>query len=221
MLLRLSATKWLGNPRLRTTASSSAGRSICLSSAETLSPAIILAGFCNSHHGAGLHNRDVMEIYTLEVKSQRAERRIQHPVPAPVSRPALSQWTTPDKLGALSASLARGGLPSDLLSKLRLLAAGDLSHRFIEQNCRLFAALLSAAEQGSFREGSPTERERLLRVLAYVREDNDAIPDRQVNGFTDDQREVRAASVELAALLQAFKAWRLRFQVPAMWQAMA
>jgi hypothetical protein len=127
------------------------------------------------------------------------------------------QWTTPDKLEALRESLGRGHLPPDFLRKLRELAAGSLSHRFIEQHCRLFATLLLAAEHGSFREGGPAERERLLRVLAYVREDNDAIPDGQVNGFADDQREVRAASLELADLLQELKAWRLRFQVPAMW----
>ena len=64
----------------------------------------------------------------------------------------------------------------------------------------------------------PVERERLLRVLAYAREDTMGIPDGRLNSFTGDQREVRTASPDLAALLQAFKAWRLRFQMPAMWQ---
>ena len=94
---------------------------------------------------------------------------------------------------------------------------GDLTHHFIEQNCRLFAALLVAAADGSFREGSPAERERLLRVLAYVRKDDDAIPDYKPEGFTDDQREIRSATVELSTLIQAFKAWRLRHQVPMLW----
>jgi len=74
-----------------------------------------------------------------------------------------------------------------------------------------------ATEDGSFREGSPAERERLLRVLAYVRKDDDAIPDYRPEGLTDDQREMRAATVELDGLIQAFKAWRLRHQVPLMW----
>jgi hypothetical protein len=133
------------------------------------------------------------------------------------SRPALSYWINAHELEALGASLARGGLPHDLLEKLRSLAEGDLSHRFIEQNCRLFAELLLAVKEGSFRDASPAERERLLRVLAYVRKDDDAIPDYTPEGFVDDQQEVRAVTVELGGLLQTFKAWRLRHQVPAMW----
>jgi len=97
------------------------------------------------------------------------------------------------------------------------LKGGDLSHHFIEQNCRLFAALLVAAEDSSFRQGSPAERERLLRVLAYVRKDDDAIPDYHPEGFADDQQEIRSAASELSALIQAFKAWRLRYQVPVIW----
>ena len=134
-----------------------------------------------------------------------------------VSRPALSQWITAHELEALRGALARGALPPDFLGKLKRLADGDLSHHFIEQNCRLFAALLVATEHSSFRQGSPAERERLLRVLAYVRKDDDAIPDYKPEGFADDQREIRSATVELSTLIQAFKAWRLRHQVPVMW----
>ena len=82
----------------------------------------------------------------------------------------------------------------------------------------MFGALLVATEDGSFREGSPAERERLLRVLAYVRKDDDAIPDYRPEGLTDDQREMRAATVELDGLIQAFNAWRLCHQVPIMWR---
>ncbi len=57
----------------------------------------------------------------------------------------------------------------------------------------------------------------MLRVLAYVPKDDDAVPDYKTGGLIDDQQEVRAATVELEALIQAFKAWRLRHQVPAMW----
>jgi len=105
-------------------------------------------------------------------------------------------------------------LPADFLGKLKRLKDGDLSHHFIEQNCRLFAALIVATEAGSFRECNPAERERLLRVLAYVRKDEDAIPDYTPEGFKDDQREMRAARVELSGMIQAFKAWPLRHQVP-------
>jgi hypothetical protein len=134
-----------------------------------------------------------------------------------VSRPALLHWITPHELEALQDALSRGCLPPDFLDKLSRLTKGDLSDHFIEQNCRLFAALLVATEVGSFRGVSRTERERLLRVLAYVRKDDDAIPDYKPEGFADDQQEMRAATVELSSLIQAFKVWRLRNQVPAMW----
>ncbi|HKS35658.1 MAG TPA: hypothetical protein VJW76_00610 [Verrucomicrobiae bacterium] len=145
------------------------------------------------------------------------EARLVPPARTLVSRPALSQWITPQELETLRETLSRGCLPLDLIGKLKRLSKGDLSEHFIEQNCRLFAALLVAAEDGSFREGSRAERERLLRALAYVRKDDDAIPDYRPDGFADDQREMRAVTVELGALLKAFKAWRLRHQVPAMW----
>ena len=147
--------------------------------------------------------------------------RTQSPARTLVSPPALLQWITPHELEALRDALARGGLPPDFLGKLKRMADGDLSHHFIEQNCRLFAALLVATEHSSFRQGSPAERERLLRVLAYVRKDDDAIPDYKPEGLTDDQREIRAATVALDGLIQRFKAWRLRHQVPIMWPTCA
>ena len=156
-----------------------------------------------------------MEISSVGTSAEIGAGRVLSP--DRVSRPTLSQWITPHELEALRGALARGGLPADLLGKLKRLTDGDLSHHFIEQNCRLFAALLVATENNNFREASPAERERLLRVLAYVRKDDDAIPDYKPEGFTDDQREIRAATIELNALIQAFKAWRLRHQVPMLW----
>lgn len=143
--------------------------------------------------------------------------RVRLPARTLSSRPALWYWVTPQELEALREALARGGLPPDLMEKLGKMAGGDLRQRFIEQNCRLFAALLLATEESAFRDANPAECERLLRVLAYVRKDEDAIPDYGPDGFTDDQREILAATVELGGLLQAFKAWRLRHQVPTMW----
>jgi hypothetical protein len=158
-----------------------------------------------------------MKICTDGVRTKLGEGMVQSPALTLASRPALLHWITAHELEALRETLARGGLPPDLLGKLGRMTGGDLSHRFIEQNCRLFAALLLATEEGSFRDVSRAERERLLRVLAYVRKDDDAIPDYTPDGLTDDQREVRAVTVELGGLLQAFKAWRLRHQVPGMW----
>ena len=157
-----------------------------------------------------------MRTCTVGLRAESGAGRLHSPALTLVSRPALLHVLTVHDVAALRAALARGRLPSDLLEKLRKLAGGDLSHRFIEQNCRLFAALLLATEAGDFRV-SPAERERLERVLAYVRKDDDVIPDYTPEGFTDDQQEVRAAMVELGGLLKAFKAWRLRYQVPGLW----
>src|SRR5206468_6020670 len=149
-----------------------------------------------------------MEIYTGGLSEVGAGGG-HSPAQTLVSRPALLQWITPHELEALRDALARGRLPPDFLGKLKRLKDGDLTHHFIEQNCRLFAALLAATEDGRFREASVAERERLLRVLAYVRKDDDAIPDYNPHGLMDDQREMRAATVELGSLIQGFKAWRL------------
>ena len=158
-----------------------------------------------------------MDTYTVGMRGKVGARGGESPEPTLLSQPALLHWITPRESEAMREALVRGCLPPDFLRKLGGLAAGDLGHRFIEQNCRLFVALLLAVEHGCFRASRRLACERLLRVLAYVRKDNDAIADYQAEGFTDDRREVRAATEELADVLQAFKEWRLRFQVPAMW----
>jgi hypothetical protein len=128
---------------------------------------------------------------------------------------------TDGDLQQMRDAIARGKMPPDFEAKLRKLAGGSLLHRSVEQNSRLFIALLMAARDGDFVEADESERERLLRVLAYVRKDDDAMADYKPEGFSDDQHEVRAVATELDALLQAFKAWRLRHQVPRMWVSAA
>jgi hypothetical protein len=118
----------------------------------------------------------------------------------------------------LRTALVHGRLPADFELKLARLAEGNLSERYVEQNSHLFFALLLAAAHSSFTDATPAQREHLLRVLAYVRKSDDAIPDFLTGGYIDDQQGVRAAATEMAPLLQAFKAWRLRHQVPAMWR---
>ncbi len=133
-------------------------------------------------------------------------------------RPGLLHLVTAHDVQELIGALARGRVPPDLETKLRKLHEGDLLQRSVEQNSRLFFALLLAGLDSSFAAATPAERERLLQVLAYVRKDDDAVPDYRVGGFVDDHQEVRAAALELAPLLQGFKAWRLRHQVPGMWR---
>jgi len=158
-----------------------------------------------------------MNTCTIGLAAEFGASRLTTPTFTLASRPALLHWINERELEELRATLAHGNLPPDFLWKLKQLAGGDLNHRFIERNCRQFAALLLATEAGEFRDLSPAERERLLRVLAYVRKEDDARPDTAPEGLTDDQQEVRAVLVELGGRLAAFKAWRLRHQVPGMW----
>lgn len=132
-------------------------------------------------------------------------------------RSGLLSLVTAHDVQGLRSALAQGRLPPDFELKLARLAEGSLGEHYIEQNSRLFFALLQAALGSGFTQATPADRERLLQVLAYVRKDDDAIPDYRPGGFTDDQQEVRAATVELSPLLHAFKVWRLRHQVPTLW----
>jgi hypothetical protein len=83
----------------------------------------------------------------------------------------------------------------------------------------MMTALWLAAHQGAFKEVDDSDLTRLLSVLAYVRKDDDAIPDYSPDGFSDDCEEVRAAVTDLKPVLNQFKSWRLQFQVPGLWRA--
>ena len=133
--------------------------------------------------------------------------------------PSALHLVTEHEWQELEQSLARGRLPSDLAAKLARLNRDDLRHRQLEQSCRLFLALLEAARDDRFQRLSAEQRHRLLRALAYVQKDEDAIPDYRRDGFTDDQCEVRAIADELQPLLREFKLWRLRHIVPTLWRS--
>jgi hypothetical protein len=132
-------------------------------------------------------------------------------------RPSFLYLASAHELRELREALARGSLPLDLQTKLARLEGGDLIQRYLAHHCRLFGALLLAAQKGAFKDARPEQCERLLRVLAYVRKTDDAVPDYRPDGFLDDQQEVRAALEQLHPLVNSFKSWRLRHQVPAMW----
>ena len=136
-----------------------------------------------------------------------------------VATPGFLNLVTAQELQQLRDALLDGRPPRDLELKLTQLASGTLLHRFVEQNSRLIISLLVAAYGGSFREANRASLERLLRVLAYVRKDDDATPDYRPDGFVDDQQEIRAMLNEMGDLLQSFKTWRLRHQVPEMWSS--
>jgi hypothetical protein len=125
-------------------------------------------------------------------------------LPIPVT-PGFLHLVTTHELQELRDALLDGRAPRDLEFKLSRLAVGNLLNRFVEQNSRLIIALLIAAYSGSFREANPQSLERLLRVLAYVRKDDDANPDYRPDGLVDDQQEIRAMLNEMGDLLQSFK----------------
>ncbi len=158
-----------------------------------------------------------MRTWELNVIEDLASNQSRPPARQPALLPHRLHLVSSHEFQDLHQRLARGQVPPDLESKLVKLSQGDLAHRSIEQNCRTIIALLQAAHEGSFKAASPQQCDRLLRVLAYVRKDDDAIPDYRLDGFVDDQQEMRLATRELDSLLQNFKAWRLRHQVPAMW----
>jgi uncharacterized membrane protein YkvA (DUF1232 family) len=136
----------------------------------------------------------------------------------PVVRSGLVYLVTPNDVQELRTALVKGRLPADFEAKLAKLGEGSLVERYVEHYSRLFFGLLLAAVESSFLRASASDRERLLRVLAYVRKDDDAIPDYLPGGFMDDHQEVRAAAMELGPLLQDYRVWRLRHQVPGMWR---
>src|ERR1035441_7234663 len=138
-----------------------------------------------------------MKSWRSSVVENCATDQVRPVAPMPMAQPGLLYLVTAHDVRGLRSALAQGRLPPDLEAKLARFAGGSLSERYFEQNCRLIVALLLAAQQNSFTKATPAERERLLRVLAYVRKDDDAIPDYRPGGFIDDQQEVRAAAMEL------------------------
>ncbi len=132
---------------------------------------------------------------------------------------AALQLVTVVEIEQLQNALFKGALPADFETKLTRLSQETLLHQSVEQNCRCFVALLLAIQEGSFADPHAMTQDRLLRVLAYVRKEQDQVPDFKPGGFMDDWREVRAAMSDLANVIQRFKVWKLRHQVPGMWDS--
>jgi hypothetical protein len=133
------------------------------------------------------------------------------------ARPRGLYLLTEHDLREIDEALVRERLPMDFEQKLSRLGRGTLTERYVEQNSGLIFSLLLASRQGAFAGVTSAADDLLLRVLAYVRKDEDAIPDYRLDGFKDDAQEIRAVEAELRPVLHAFKAWRLRHQVPGLW----
>src|SRR6266568_2402056 len=68
------------------------------------------------------------------------------------ARMSFLYLVTDGDLQQMRNAIARGTMPTDFEAKLKKLAEGSLLHRSVEQNCRLFFALLMAAHDGAFAE---------------------------------------------------------------------
>ena len=168
-------------------------------------------------HSRVLYRVDAMKISRMDAVDANSARNILSGAGlAPIRAGQLHLVTAPD-LQDLRTALAHGKLPPHFQAKLDRLANGNLSERYVAQNSHLFFALLLAALDCAFLGATRAHRERLARVLTYVNKEDDAIPDYLPGGFIDDQQEVKAAAMEMASLLHAFKLWRLRHQVPVLW----
>jgi hypothetical protein len=128
---------------------------------------------------------------------------------------------TPYEVSSLREVLREGRVPWDLLHKLHRLRSDDYKEHYLQrQSWVLLSLLLAAGEQG-FKDISLWDRERLIRMMAYVRKDEDAIPDSMPHGYDDDHDLMRMTCAQLGPVLEAFKAWHLLRQVPKLWQTQA
>jgi len=124
---------------------------------------------------------------------------------------------TDAELKALGDALHQNQVPADLRAKLNRLRADDPRESFLKQQSLLLVSLLQSPAARSFCHLHPSVCEQLLRMVAYVRKDDDAIPDTWPGGMADDHDLMRMTCTELREELAAFKAWYLSRRVPYLW----
>src|SRR5437660_4456862 len=73
------------------------------------------------------------------------------------SRPEFLHVVTPGEIEDLRQAIARRVLPPDFETKLGQLAGGSLTHRFVERTCRLFSALVWAAQDERFMDATKAD----------------------------------------------------------------
>jgi hypothetical protein len=110
-------------------------------------------------------------------------------------------------------------VPADLRAKLERLRTDNPKEYYLKQQSLLLASLLMSPAAREFCLLRPNVCERLLRMLAHVRKDDDAIPDTWPGGMADDHDLMRLICTELREALDRFKAWHLSRRVPLLWSA--
>jgi len=128
---------------------------------------------------------------------------------------------TEAEMKALCDALHQDHVPADLRAKLNRLRTDDPREFYLKQQSLLLSSLLTSPAAREFCRLRPRDCERLLRMLAYVRKDDDAIPDTWPGGMVDDHDLMRMTCTELREMLDKFKAWHLSRRVPLLWDARA
>jgi len=123
------------------------------------------------------------------------------------------------EMSNLCEALHSGQLPPDLRSKINRLRADDLRECYLKQQSLLLASFLMSPGAIEFCRLRPQDCQRLLRMLAYVRKDEDAIPDTWPDGMLDDYELMRMICTEMREILDAYKQWHLSRRVPLLWNA--
>jgi hypothetical protein len=133
--------------------------------------------------------------------------------------PEALNMVTAWELEALCHALRERRIPADLKAKVAGFRVDDPKEFYLKRQSELLLAFLLAPEASQYCRLRPDDCQRLLRVLAYVRKDDDAIPDTRPGGFVDDHDLMRMTCTELGQVLDAFKAWHLSRRVAHLWGA--
>jgi len=131
--------------------------------------------------------------------------------------PEALNLVTDREMEALCNAMRLGRVPLDLKAKLGRLRTDDPREFYLKRQSELLIALLMAPGAADFCHVHPDDWQRLLRMLAYVRKDDDAIQDTCPGGFVDDHDLMRMTCTELCSELETFKAWHLSHRVSLLW----
>src|SRR6185369_17233084 len=115
-------------------------------------PMINQPPLCNTHRFVASIESSYMNNAEFHFERNRTFKPSPTSWVAPTLRPNFLCVVSDQEVAELRDALNRGDPPEDFASKLDQLSGEDLSRRFIEQNCRLFVALLQAAKERRFRE---------------------------------------------------------------------
>jgi hypothetical protein len=115
------------------------------------------------------------------------------------------------EIDLLKPTHENGWLRPQIEAKLARLHPTCPDHQELRRLVTLAFELLTAVAEGRFHPGPswPEIEPRLLRALAYLVREGDAIPDHLPEGFDDDMREFRSLAERATDLFGAFEGFAL------------